>query len=552
MATRSLLVSYAGYPYSPSSLMPDNGLANLAGSLMEAGHETRVIDYGTVDTMRALYPEALSKKAMPLFGKIFKKGKGNNKPSLPDLLSLIILNRRLQRSFNRAVGVITEKLVQEVKEFKPDFVGFKLWNGDGFSGSIMMAERLKREFPSIRLFAGGPHVDLFKEHIYSASDIFDALVYAEGEDILPMLSRYCEGEIGLAEIPNLIYKAGHDIRTNEVRWIEDLDLLPLPVYDEEIYPSMRGDQKIKIIVIDESRGCPCGCAFCIQPIKSGSRLRLKSHERVVNEIKMIIDAFGTTSFRYAGSATPLRHAVNIAKSVMQENLKITYSSFGHIQRSRESDFETLKKSGCHSIFFGIESGSKDVLRRGFAKKSEPELVREVMKACRRAGIFTVGSVIFPAPFETDETEKETLDLLRDVKPDAVPIQFPGIMPGTEWRRNPEKYNMRITSRDYEKEIMNYKIKLLYPPRYWAALPYTVNNMDFAHFTRLTEKFARAVESAGILTHISDDQALMALHAGYEGREKAFRDQLRYSFAAGDVTFVEQLVCGINDSIKRTV
>ena len=30
-----ILINYSGYPYTPSSMMPDNGLANLAGSLLK-------------------------------------------------------------------------------------------------------------------------------------------------------------------------------------------------------------------------------------------------------------------------------------------------------------------------------------------------------------------------------------------------------------------------------------------------------------------------------------------------------------------------------------
>jgi hypothetical protein len=39
---RGLLISYPGCPYTPSSLLPDNRLANLAGALIEAGHEVLV------------------------------------------------------------------------------------------------------------------------------------------------------------------------------------------------------------------------------------------------------------------------------------------------------------------------------------------------------------------------------------------------------------------------------------------------------------------------------------------------------------------------------
>src|ERR1035437_7704953 len=51
---RWLLVNYAGYPYAPNSLMPDNGLANLAGALLAAGREVEIFDYGTVSTLRRL------------------------------------------------------------------------------------------------------------------------------------------------------------------------------------------------------------------------------------------------------------------------------------------------------------------------------------------------------------------------------------------------------------------------------------------------------------------------------------------------------------------
>ena len=69
--SKVLLVSFAGYPYTPSSLMPDNGLASLAGSLLEAGHEVRILDYGAVATAGRLFPEALSRRVRPLAEKLF-------------------------------------------------------------------------------------------------------------------------------------------------------------------------------------------------------------------------------------------------------------------------------------------------------------------------------------------------------------------------------------------------------------------------------------------------------------------------------------------------
>ena len=53
-----LLVNYAGYPFTSSSLMPDNGLANLAGVIIAHGGDVEILDYGTVSTVsRMTSPE---------------------------------------------------------------------------------------------------------------------------------------------------------------------------------------------------------------------------------------------------------------------------------------------------------------------------------------------------------------------------------------------------------------------------------------------------------------------------------------------------------------
>ncbi|MCX6355492.1 MAG: radical SAM protein [Candidatus Aureabacteria bacterium] len=547
MATRSILINYAGYPFTPSSLMPDNGLANLAGALINAGHETLILDYGTVNTIRRLYPLEISKKTAPIYHKHFCQHEKKVRKSAVDLLRLMFLNKKLEKFQEKVVSAISNEIIKKIKEFRPNFIGFKLWTGDGFTGSIKIAQNIKRAYPSLRIYAGGPHVDIFGTHIFSTTNLFDALVRAEGEEVILSLTEHCIGKIELSKIPNIIYKDGVQVKINEIKWINDLNSLPFPVYDERIYPSMEGNQKIKIIVIDESRGCPYGCAFCIQPVRSGCKTRLKSPQRVVDEISRIVSSLGITTFRYAGSATPLRHAVNIAQLILKEGLNITYSAFGHIEHSCDDDYLTLRRSGCRSIFFGIESGSREILSKGFEKKIDPELTRRELKACRKAGIFTIGSIIFPSPFESDETEKETLDLLLDAKPNSVPVQFPGIIPGTRWRLYPEKYNFQINTNNYEEKLMNYKIKLLYPPRYWSSLPYHVNNMGYRQFMQKSEEFAQKVELAGMPTNIADELVLMALKCGYQGKEKVFRDELRYSFAAGDIEFISHLVDEINCS-----
>ena len=79
-----------------------------------------------------------------------------------------------------------------------------------------------------------------------------------------------------------------------------LDDLPTALYDPEVYPALVGDQKLKFFVIDDSRGCPFGCAFCTHPIESGRRLRTRSAKRLVDDMEAILGFHGSHTFRFAG------------------------------------------------------------------------------------------------------------------------------------------------------------------------------------------------------------------------------------------------------------
>ena len=59
---KALLISYSGYPESASSLMPDNGLASLAASLINHGHEVKILDYATTKTLAELVPADISRE----------------------------------------------------------------------------------------------------------------------------------------------------------------------------------------------------------------------------------------------------------------------------------------------------------------------------------------------------------------------------------------------------------------------------------------------------------------------------------------------------------
>ncbi len=526
--------------------MPDNGLANLAACLLSNNHEVRILDYGTIKVMEQLkIPCNEGKNLQELTRTLAQDLQSGKEPVQDKLAELKYLEAGIKEVYQQKVLVIAREIVRTVEQEGADFVGFKLWNGDGFSGSLLIAQELRKSCPSLPLFAGGPQVDWFRESILEETKCFDALVYGEGEETIVRLAEYVEGKKALREIPNLIFREDDAIISTPLKRIESLESLPLPVYDEEIYPAMKGNQKIKLITYDESRGCPFGCYFCVQPIKSGSRLRTKNAEIVVDEIEQLVDHYRFNTFRYAGSSTPSRLAKNIAREILSRGLKIRYSSFSRAAGLNYEDFKLLKESGCSALFFGIETGSQELLTKMIGKKIRLDQMKSTLFEAKKAGLFTLASIIFPLPGETEKTKKQTLDFLFDIKPNAVPLSPPGLIPGTDWTKHVQKYGFQLEP-GFKKKLMRYKIKLLYPGILWDPLPYQVDGKSSHQFLGELNEFSSWLEKNGLLTMFSDDMALIAELTNLKPRD--LRDKSRQIFSSGDVDGLASLVEKVNSNL----
>jgi radical SAM superfamily enzyme YgiQ (UPF0313 family) len=551
MSTKSILVNFAGYPISPRDFVPDNGMASLAGSLIEHGHETIVLDYSTVDIIRRLFPYHFQEELQHITGALLEDIHRGHSPN-PELLQKFYrLDEAIDQFQQERVVDIAKEVLEYVKLLDADFVGFKLFVGDAFDGSIAIARYLKEHCPSVRLFAGGPHIDWFRERIFQHTDVFDALAYGEGEETICALAEYVEGKRRLEDISNLLFQTGSGISVTPMQRIINIDMLPRPVYDETIYPAMRGNQKIKIILIDESRGCPNACNFCCHPAKSGNKWRLRSPEQVVDTIEYLQRRYSFSAFRFSGSNPPPQQKKAIAAEILRRGLQVRYTTFSHVRESWKEDFALLHDSGCYAIFFGLESGSPAILKKSMNKRTSIEQVRAAVRYCKESGIKVVGSIIYPAPFETEETKEETLSLLRELRLDSTDICFPTPVLGTQWGDNPQQYGFDIGDTErFWQDVMTYRLKTYYPQILWKPYPsYRLNGKSFSDTAKESTWMSHALEKHGLATQMTDEVLLMAHLAQMDSQE--FRDKSNTFLAQGNYAAMEGMAAAINTRITQT-
>jgi len=540
-----VLVSYAGFPRMLNYFLPDNGLASLAGALRSAGHDVWIHDVQV--------PLALSRYVSTDMRKEIRKlndggGRGTPFSVAESVETLRDLDAKLGERELAVQDELIEQLNRAIRLRRVDFVGFKLWRHPGFRGSIRIAQALRARFPEIKFFAGGPHVAIYHEALCREELPFDAVVLGDGERVLPMLAEFAIGERTLESVGRI--KTCGRGRTAVVEPDHvPLECLPSACYTPEVYPALSHSQKIKVLVVDDARGCNNRCPFCIHPVKSGP-LRNRPVGRLLNDLLVYKQTVGSTSYRLAGSV-PSRHTVAWVSQARQLlGSPIAFSAFVDIQSSADLGSFLSASNGCRAVSIGMETGSEELRWKQFGKRyANAELIGFVEKA-RSQGVFVVVSIIFPAPFETADSTRATFDLLQRLHPDSVLIMPPFLDPGTAWGREPQRWGFSTEGVDLGNLMMNREYPAYSPPELDLKDGYRIGQRSLAQAFVEAGEFARSVMRSGILVGVSDDQALLAFLAGYAGREGEFDVLVRRSLLAGDSDAISRIVQRINATVER--
>jgi hypothetical protein len=541
---KGLLISYGGYPYALSSFFPDNGLASLAAVLRAEGHEAEILDYNTAETASRIV-DAKSSEALTSLLPYVAEGRGADCAD-----ALVAIAEVLEANGKGAAHDVALQLATRCAREQIDFVGFKLWSGDGFEASVHMADVIRAACPRVKLFAGGPAVHWCGDVVLAEAPVFDAVVHGDGEPAIVELARFAEGDRSLDGIPNLLASNGGDMREPVYA---DLAALPLPEYGRDVYPALWNGSKIKLMCLDESRGCPVRCAFCINWHIEGTSWRTRRPAAIVEEMTKLRAELKTRAFRMAGTYSDPRLVRAVCEAIIADELEIEFGLFLNAGGVTEELVALLKAAGCFGVFFGVESGSDAILKEAMHKPLSTERVRRALKATRDAGLFTAGSFIFPAPFETAETEQETKRLIEEVfvghAGTSVLISPPGLMPRTQWwqERSRFGFELELDEVSYRKHLLRYKIRHILPASLWASLPYRLGGRPSLELARRAADLQAWARGVGLCVNLPDHDAQVGAAVGLAPRE--LQGEVQRALFAGATDRLQDIVDAANEGFS---
>jgi p-methyltransferase len=126
--------------------------------------------------------------------------------------------------------------------------------------------------------------------------------------------------------------------------------------------------------------------------------------------------------------------------MIRKQYNFNWFSYFRCSNSDEEAIQLMAESGCKGVFLGIESGSPTILKN-MNKAATIEKYTQGIEWLRQYGIMTFGSFIVGFPGETAATVQETIDFIKETKPDYYRAQMWYCEPGTPIQNERETYDI---------------------------------------------------------------------------------------------------------------
>ena len=311
-----------------------------------------------------------------------------------------------------SMGIEYKRVIDILKKYRPNLIGISANNAVS-KNSLILSRLIKKEM-EIPIIIGGPYPTCFPNQCLNDKSV-DYIVIGEGEIIFLELIDNVLNNRNIKEVSGIGYKEKNKIHfTEEAKPISKLDELPQiawHLFDMKLYiPLPNQYKKLPAINYITSRGCVWRkCAFCYQAGIMGQIYRRHSPERVIKDIKYLIDNYEIKeiSFWDDNFLINFKWVKKFCDLLRENKLNLIWSCYGRVDTVSKEMLKEVSKTGCWSVFYGIESGNQDLLD-GINKGTNLEQIRNAIKWTHEFGMETRGSFMLALPGETPKKAEKTI------------------------------------------------------------------------------------------------------------------------------------------------
>ena len=320
-----------------------------------------------------------------------------------------------------------ETIVRYILNRSPKIISFYTIDRSYFI-SLIVAKNIKKIDKSVKIIFAGPHVSLCSLETLKAFDFIDMVAIGEGEQNVINIIDYFNNREEIENIKGICYRKEYQIVYNEPSpLLENLDELPMLELNTDALPS--------IMRIETGRGCPFNCTFCCTKTFWKRKARMKSADRIINEIKYYMNKYNIREFDFIHDQFTAykKNILEFCNKIVDQGVHIKWFCSARADTLDKETVSLMARAGCKKVLLGIETGSQR-MQKAINKNLNMSEVKDTIKLLDKYGIEMQVNFIYGFPTEEEEDLLKSLGLIRfcveELLIQEVTIYKCAFLPGT--------------------------------------------------------------------------------------------------------------------------
>ena len=329
-------------------------------------------------------------------------------------LGISYISSALKKS-GHEVKIVKTKYEANTSSFidiwQPDILAFSVTTG-WHSYYLDLNREIRQWYKKGKSVFGGPHATYMPEMINEEG--VDVVMRGECEQSFPDLLDVIDGGLGR-----------HKRVVEPYPLEQDLDKIDFP--DRELIYSYPENRDNPIANVMMSRGCPFSCSFCFNSInlklyKGQKTVRYHSISNVIEECVQIKEKYPQKKMIFWQDDEFVVRDIKILGDFLdtyKEEVGLPFHCQFRAEQMTEEKANMLKKAGCISVTFAIESGNELIRNKLLKKHLKNEDILNCVDILKRVGLKFRAENMIGIPGETIDEALETLDLNIKIKSDVA-------------------------------------------------------------------------------------------------------------------------------------
>jgi len=331
-----------------------------------------------------------------------------------------------------------DDLKNDFEKENPDIVFMSITNGS-ITDDLKVVEILRGIKPETIIILKGsiffnPKIEILNKLNLNNADY---LIGGEVEFIIAdLVNAHYNDKSLLEKIQGISYKDdnGNWVINQMIDFKDELESLPFPdreAINNALYINPETNKPMALIVTD--KGCPYNCSYCLSPIISGRKIRSRSNESIVNEIKECVEKHNITNFFFKSDTFTANKTKisDFCRLLISEGLgkKINWVATARVDNVSDELMSLMKQAGCSLVAMGFESGSDESLSK-MNKRTTTEMNLKAAKICKKHKLEILGYFLIGFPWENETHLQQVKKHIFEVNADYIEISIVVPFPNT--------------------------------------------------------------------------------------------------------------------------